>query len=1618
MISTFVSRERIDWSIMRTRAGEYSRSVGSVSRLIQGIWSVFAAGLVLVGTGGAALADDESYVFTPSGFARPGLSKTASGENTARLRILIRDRSIALPTACRINVIGPDGNFYQPAASRLSPYSLTGQWPNTGKGNREGKAPIRYFGRFFYAANEVELTVPRGLVRIEAWKGFEYRPVVKQVKIAAGHEAEPVRVELEHTVPMVSMGYYSGDLHLHLPRSTEADDQVIFNLLEAEDIHFGSLLAYNEPPGSYTGSMDAMATPQHRGLGEASARQRGAIWITSGQEYRSTTYGHLNLYWRSDLVQNGHKTDANNWPLFGHLGRETRRDGGYAVYAHGGYGQAIYSDFVQKNVDAVELLQFGVYRGIELAGWYQILNIGYRFPCVGASDYPACRKLGDCQTYVYNKDQPDFAAWLKGASEGRSFVTTGPLLILDVNGKAPGDVIRQTGAGPHHIEARVRATCEVAPIQSIQLIVNGKVVHERSIPPGEARGRWIKLEHSLDLTQSSWIAARASGRAPSGAPDAEAHTNPVYVYLDGKAPYDRNSLDQLVGRLDQQMAIHRERRFAEQARVLDDFQKSRDILLRIRQTDGLSSEGVPDGWISDEATAFVNPGQRAHSDSELARFLQPVPARSTDEALKLFETVDGFRIEPVATEPMVQSPVAAAFDADGNLYVAEMRDYPYKPKPGSAPLGTVRLLRDTDGDGRFDQSHIFADRLLWAAGIAPWKEGVFVTAPPDIWYLKDTDSDGKADVRQKVYTGFGTQNQQAMVNNLAWGLDHMIYGAAAGNGGTIRLAESPGSLGVSVDHCDFRFDPVTRLFEPVSGGDQFGSTFDDWGNRFTCDESHPLSQPVLPRRELGRNPFLAVPSAVKDIAGGAVPIFRISPIERWRQIRSSRRIAHGARPATAAGASHHVVDAGAGVTIYRGSAYPAEFYGNVFIGDAQNNLIHRRILVPKGPTFRAVRAAREQTTEFVRSSDNWFRPVNFVNAPDGTLYVLDMSRAVIEAIHIPLDVVKHIDLKRGRDQGRIYRIAPLGFRHVASPRLSQASTAELVGTLCHKNGWHRDTAHRLIYERQDRAAIKPLQQLLSPANAPLAQTRVGALWSLEGLKALRDEDIGTALADPVPQVRACAVQLAGRRLDRSQAIVAQIVACSRDPDPRVRFWTALALGDSRDPRVVSALLQIVQTDVANHWIRTAVLSSCAEKAGELLTKLWKGPDPADASLAPSWAQLLEQLAQVLGARRKPAEIGCALDQLATSIGNEPRRALRERLILELARGLRRSGGSLAVESKASVAGARLVGDLTHQFKTMALDERAAEAKRTLAIESLGVLNPDESIAIVPDLLEPRQPQAVQLAAARALANGQSNDVAGLLLSHLPQLGPTVRAAAIQTLLSRTSWTKALLSAASQAKPPAGVSATMIDAADRALLLKHRDPEVAQSARALFGQPVSGGRSQIIADYLQVLKLNGEPSRGAKIFERQCESCHKIRERGTVIGPDLSATPSGDSTSLLANILDPNASVQPDYVQYAILDQDGRTYSGIIAAETATSLTLRRGKAADETILRSQIAEISSTGMSLMPEGFEKTISKAEMADLVAFLRAEHRSGDDADNDTDRSRPLDIGTLPGLIEPDH
>lgn len=536
---------------------------------------------------------DEDYIHTPPGFSEPGKPALATGKDAASLMLKFVDPATEKPTPCRVNVVGPDGQFYQPEKNPLSQYSLTGHWPATGKGNRRGKAPVRYFGRFFYSTGATPIKVPPGRSRVEVWKGFEFRPQSVEVTMKPGEIRELV-IPLKRTVSMTDLGYYSGDTHLHLERASEDHENDAFHLLQSEDVRYGGVLCYN-PTASYRGEMSAQDFKQLRGLGVSSIRQRGDYQIISGQEYRSVHYGHTKVFLADDLVQAGRIYDPSSWPTFGEAVRDIRKDGGLVFWAHGGYEKEIWADFIHGGSDGVELLQFGVYRPIGLEGWYRILNIGFNYPATGASDYPACRKFADCRAYVHADKTPRIDDWLRNLAKGQSFFTTGPLLLLEVDGVKPGGSIRRkahsvdTAPG---FEAKVKVFSEVAPVTDIELIVNGKVVKKKVIPPSQGRGRWIELNAQLTFAESAWIAARAYSKAPTGSPDGEAHTNPVHVYINGRAPYDEADLDWLLKKLDSQILFHTRREFPKQAtigskaRAVGYFKEAGRKLITIRDQGG------------------------------------------------------------------------------------------------------------------------------------------------------------------------------------------------------------------------------------------------------------------------------------------------------------------------------------------------------------------------------------------------------------------------------------------------------------------------------------------------------------------------------------------------------------------------------------------------------------------------------------------------------------------------------------------------------------------------------------------------------------------------------------------------------------------------------------------------------------------------------------------------------------------------------------------------------------------------------------------------------------------------------------------------------------------------
>src|SRR5688572_12310565 len=439
-------------------------------------------------------------------------------------------------------------------------------------------------------------------------------------------------------------------------------------------------------------------------------------------------------------------------------------------------------------------------------------------------------------------------------------------------------------------------------------------------------------------------------------------------------------------------------------------------------------------------------------------------------SLSTFQLRAGIRLDLVASEPLVVDPIAMCFDEDSRLFVVEMRDYSERRDDR---LGRIRMLEDTDSDGRFEKSTIFAENLPWPTALIWFDGGLFVGSTPDILFLKDTDNDGKADQSRVIFTGFGAGlqrlNVQQLLNSFNWGLDNRIHGASGGNGGTITTVAKPGNPPLALGSSDFSFDPRTYEIRRENGGGQYGLTFDSAGRKFICSNSAHIRQVMYAHNEVLPEMPYPLPSPALDIPvdGPSGPVFRISPDEPWRVLRTKWRVAGlVAGPIEGGGRASGYFTSASGVTIYRGTALGTQFQGDAFIADVGSNLVHRKKLRPNGVPFKAERAADEQRSEFLASRDNWFRPVAFANAPDGALYIADMYREVIEhPWSLPPNIKKHIDLNSGNDRGRIYRAVATNFVQPKLPKLSRASNEELVAMLEHANGWHRDTAARLLYER-------------------------------------------------------------------------------------------------------------------------------------------------------------------------------------------------------------------------------------------------------------------------------------------------------------------------------------------------------------------------------------------------------------------------------------------------------------------------------------------------------------------------------------------------------------------------
>jgi putative membrane-bound dehydrogenase-like protein len=960
---------------------------------------------------------------------------------------------------------------------------------------------------------------------------------------------------------------------------------------------------------------------------------------------------------------------------------------------------------------------------------------------------------------------------------------------------------------------------------------------------------------------------------------------------------------------------------------------------------------------------------------ELAKPVEP------SDAVATLQIADGLRVEIVAAEPLVRDPIAITFDESGNAYVAELAPYNAYAKPDAQTHGTVCRLTDTDGDGRFDQRTEFATDLTFPTGLLWYDGGLLVGDAPDLKYLRDADSDGRADSSEVLLTGFGSDHAgEGQLNSFYWGLDNRIYISTGQDGGRVRAPHQAESGAIETRNRTLVFDPQTKTFELTSGGGQYGMGRDDWGQIYVCQNSLPVMTLMYDDRYIERNPHMTAPppAAAIHAEGKYARLFRQSPPESWRVIRTQLRKQGKFAGPVEEGRISGFFTAAAGVNVYRGDALPPEYQGNLFVGEAANNLVHRAQVTAK-PTDGIERTAKriDQGTEFIAGTDTWFRPVQIANAPDGSLYVLDMYRELIEgAAFLPPQLLAQMDPLAGSDRGRIYRVVPAAFKSRATPNLATLSTSELVPLLAHPNGWRRDTAARLIFERQDTSCIPALRVLASKSNEPLG--RLHALYALSGLNMLTAVDLLNALADTSPGVRQHALRLSESMLTSSTELSKRAASLATDSDPQVRYQLAFSSGhldrELRDP----VLIQLLQRDGQSVWMRVAAQSSLGADAAKVFGELLN--DNSFAA-APHGQEFLQSLAvQSLKSKNEDLPVVvAALDRQLEKNGGHTELAndLISKL-LELG-----PPGTAQQLAKLSHGGVRkAIDDLMASAEEHALDDSLATSDRIAAIQRLAAGGFATTEATFDELLSPSQPPEVQDAALRSCLRMQDDDVAALIIDKWSALTPSLRATALGVLCSRQAWTEQLLTAMEAADIPT----SDVDSARASQLTQHTSATIRDRATKLLSGGKEAAREEVFTSYQSALLQNGNVEAGRAIFRRTCASCHELDGVGTQIGADLHAVADRGSEAVMLNILDPNREVKPQFVTYVVLTTDGVTVSGMIAAETANELTFAQSDGTRVTIPRSDIDEMTSTGKSLMPDGLEREIDIGEMADLLAYLK--------------------------------
>lgn len=936
-----------------------------------------------------------------------------------------------------------------------------------------------------------------------------------------------------------------------------------------------------------------------------------------------------------------------------------------------------------------------------------------------------------------------------------------------------------------------------------------------------------------------------------------------------------------------------------------------------------------------------------------------------------FQIARGFQIQLVAAEPLVFDPVAVAFDGNGRMFVAEHREFP--EDDASPPYaGRIRLLTDTDGDGVMDLSHDFAEEIPAPSALFCWKNGVLVAAGHQILFLQDTNRDGRADLQQVVYGGPSPRRERSfgglVIRSWAWGWDQRLHAAARALGLSLLLPPVEDPLSAGLDEHDLVFDPQTGLVAVDSGHGSSAVAFDALGVKLVSQPARPLLQQMWRASHVDLAAGYVLPPALYDLIG---------PL-------SAQALSSGGRPHPATGAQQRRGRATAAwfsevsaMTVYRGTLFPAEYQNDIFVADARAGVVRRYKLSGEGPERMAFRPAGDKT-EFLTSTNAWFRPVHLTVGPEGALYVVDLHREFVDrAEELPARLQEQARLRRGADRGRIYRVVPEGFRPPAPPRLEEADLVEILRLLAHSNAWHRETAARMICQREDRAAaILLLSNMVVVARSPLA--RQTAFDVLGGLRALNPALVSRALQDTNPAVRLQAVRWLGVLAEPGARLPESLWPPLRrlavDPSPWIRYELALLLARYEASQREIALVEIARRSPDSPYTRAAVLLALARNPGDSMTLGLLDPV---LTRHPAGRLFLQELARLSGR----LEHAPGIQQILAYAQRSEDAELALSLMASLHEGLRERGDTLARHAEHAVFQPAWTRAL------LAADDRGLPLPvRLEAVRLLSALPYLEAREVLAARLFTPEPAPLQIAALYALAGYEGTEAARLAVQAWPGLAPPVRSAAWKVWLARSESALVLLDAFEQGRLPA----TLVPPSERDWLRRY--PAATVAARAQKWTDVATDPNRVERQQLLLTHppTGGLASRGRTVFELRCAGCHRFQSAGTALGPDLEAASMRGRTFVLRRILQPNQHLSTRAELRWVETSNREFLLGTVLSENPAGLWLWTVHGETLALPRNQLRSIIPLGRSIMPEGLESGLTPEQLADLLAFLVPEER----------------------------